>query len=451
MALDIADLARRAAQLGGGEAVASVSERRELVVLSGPHGTLVPPRRTSEVVVRLLIRDGAGRLGLAHCSMPTGDDALHALADRAHDNAGVAAFDLTPMSEIGPTASHEGFDLLTADLDPVVAAAAARDAAAAIGYDLGASRTARWQAEDVSVAVASSDGALARDRRTGAQLTASSVDADGRLVGLSQASSSAADRIDASAVGLAATPPVVPDGRRDGPVLAGPGDAVVLLPAALAPLLEALARAACTGHAHATGTSPHTGRLGTAVAPDLVTLWDDPSAPESFARGLDVEGVAARPVALVDRGIAADLVHDAASADEAGTISTGHATELGGSAQGAAPRNLVLEPGSALTAHELSGSGTCIVVPAVVRVMSSGPGSGRCAAIGRGAYAVTDGFPTALLGDVLLSVDLTDLLAGIESMSEAVELVATMDRMPERTRATSCPAVRTRGMTIVAT
>ncbi len=450
MALDLADLARRAAEFGGDEAIASVSVRRELVAHAGPSGALVPPRRTFDVLVRLLVRDGAGRLGVARCSTSTSDAHLQALADRAHDNAAASPINLMrlPVVEQGP--AHDGFDALTADLDPARAAGVARAAASSVGYDLGSGRSALWRGEDVETAVASSDGGAAQDRRTGAQLIVRAADSDGRLTGFGQASAAVADLIDPLMLGIAATPPAVPFRAGSGPLLASRDDQVVLLPAALAPLLEVLARAACTGHAHATGTSPFTGRLGTAVAGALITLSDDPLHPATLPRSGDVEGVPVSPTVLVDAGVERDVVHDSISADEAGAVSTGHAAELGGSPAGPAPRNLVLDAGGAASTGELGLAGPSIVIPVVERVVPAGPGSSRFSALGRAAYVVDDGQPTQLLGDVVLSGDLTDMLAGIESLTAATELVATLDRLPERTRATLCPAAMTRGLTVLA-
>jgi predicted Zn-dependent protease len=139
---------------------------------------------------------------------------------------------------------------------------------------------------------------------------------------------------------------------------------VVLLSPALAPLLEALGRVACTGHAHATGTSPFTGRVGSQVAPDFVTLLDDPSAADGLPRAIDVEGVPAQPTVLVEAGVEHQVVHDTVSAEEAGGVSTGHAAELGGSPAGPAARNLVLQPGLLTSVDDLP-FGASVVIPLV--------------------------------------------------------------------------------------
>lgn len=447
MALDIADLATRAAALGGEEAVASVSVRRELVVQAGPGGAISPPRRTFDVMVRLLVRDGAGRVGLARCSTSTSDAQLEALAVRARENASVSPIDLTPLPVVEHGTAHEGFDLLTADLDPALAVAAARAAADGIAYDLGSTRLARWRGEDVEFAVASSTGGLAQDRRTGAHLAARSIDADGRLTGFAQGSASVADQLDPLRVGSDASPVAAVLDRSGDVVVAAPGDPLVLLPAALAPLLEALARVACTGHAHATGTSPYTGRLGTEVAPPFVTLADDPGLLGGLARSIDVEGASAVATTLIAGGVEQGVVHDRVSAEEVGASSTGHAAELGGTPTGPLPRNVHLLAGDL---PSIAGLGDpVVVVPFVERVATAGPGSDRFSALGRAAYVVDGGVPIRLLGDVLITGELTSVLGDLVDLTATTELVATIDRLPERTQSTTCPAAVTTGLTVL--
>ena len=448
MAIDVADLARRAAAFGGEEAVASVSLRRELAVRATPEGVCAPPRRTFDVLVRLMVRDGAGRIGIARCSTSVNDAQLEALAEQAHAQAAGALTDLRPMPTVAQSAGHEGFDPATAALDALHAAGAARQAAASIGMAVGRDRTACWRSEAIELAVATSDGTVATDRRTAARISAEAMDADGRLVGTAQAASPRMMDLQADEIGRRASPLALPFGSSETVLLADSGEPVVLLPAALAPLLVALGRVAFTGHSHAIGTSPYTGRSGLPVAPTGVTLTDAPRFLHTLSRAIDVEGVPARPVRLVDDGLLADVVHDTRSAAEAGDASsTGHAGELGGTPSGAHARNLVLDGGTEAGVDALlMPIDRGVVIGRIDEVVPAGPGSTRFTAIGRAAYAVDRGTPSALQGDVLLSGDLADVLGSIDGLTVASETVAVLDRLPERTTATVCPAVRTAGV-----
>ena len=451
MALDLRDLARRAAELGGEEAIASVSLRRELLVRCSPTGPLLPPRRTFDLLVRLLVRDGAGRVGVARCSTSTAPEQLIVLAEQAHANAATSMTNLTPLPQPSSAGHHAGFDARTADLNPVFGAARAREAASQIGGDRAVRRLASWRAERVDVAVASAAGTVVADARTGVQLRAVAADVDGRVAAWSQASGVIADTIDAYRAGLRATPVLDRFAAPPTAAVGAPSDHVVLLAPALAPLIDALAGMAATGHAVATGLSPFTGRAGMPVASRLLTIDDDPGSPATLARGVDVEGVAGVRVALLREGTAGGVVHDTASADEVGAASTGHAAELGGGAAGARPRNLVVRGGTADGADALlTEADRCTVIAAISRVQLAGPGSTRFTAFGHGAYRAQGGAAVALLGDVALSGDLVDIVENVRSLSSTTELVATLDRLPERTSSTTCPAALTTGLAVFA-
>jgi TldD protein len=74
------------------------------------------------------------------------------------------------------------------------------------------------------------------------------------------------------------------------------------------------------------GSSPaYRGRLGQTVAPETITVIDDPTIP--FARGtfhFDDEGVKARPTPLVKNGILCDYLHDRVTALREGKPPNGH-------------------------------------------------------------------------------------------------------------------------------
>lgn len=453
MAIDLADVARRAAEFGGEEAIASASLRDELVVESGPDGALRPPRRTTEVVVRLLVRDGGGRLGLARATDASNDSALAELAERARAQASGGPLDLRPLPDPVQGPAHHGDDADLSLLEPAQAATAARAAAASIDFALGRGRSATWRGERIQLAVARSGGGLAEDARTAAQLVARATDDEGLLTGYAETAAPDPGLLEAIAAGAAATPALAPLHRAGAPMLLrGDEHALVLQPAALAPLLEALARAACTGHAHATGTSPYTGRIGAPVAPAAITLVDSPRYLHTLPRAIDVEGSPALVVPLIEDGLAAGVLHDALSAGEHGTASTGHAAELGGAPRGAVARNLVLLPAEhGLTPLELAAAvdGPVVVVGLVDHVVTAGPVSTRFRALGRAALLVDGGAVIAVLGDVVLSGDLADLLASTDAIGGRAQLVARLRRLPEQTTATWCPAAQVRGVDVV--
>ncbi len=96
------------------------------------------------------------------------------------------------------------------------------------------------------------------------------------------------------------------------------------------------------------GSSPaYRGRLGKAVAPETISVVDDPTLP--FQRGsfvFDDEGVEARPTELVKNGVLTDFLYDRATALREGRPSNGHGRRESFASR-AIPRmsNLYIVPG----------------------------------------------------------------------------------------------------------
>ncbi len=81
-----------------------------------------------------------------------------------------------------------------------------------------------------------------------------------------------------------------------------------------------------SGKAYYEGTSFLRGKLGEKVFSDKLTLVDDPSDPYLFTMPFDFEGVAKKPVTLIDRGVFRSPALDRRYARKLGMESTGHAT-----------------------------------------------------------------------------------------------------------------------------
>jgi predicted Zn-dependent protease len=109
------------------------------------------------------------------------------------------------------------------------------------------------------------------------------------------------------------------------PVDVEPGDwAVVLEPAATGALVQFLSYLGFGARAYLEGRAFTSGRLGQAAADPKITLLDDVTAPGAVGFPFDAEGTPKRRVALIQDGVLAGVVHDRATAAEAGTDSTGH-------------------------------------------------------------------------------------------------------------------------------
>jgi predicted Zn-dependent protease len=117
---------------------------------------------------------------------------------------------------------------------------------------------------------------------------------------------------------------------------------VVLAPYAVADLLEHLAWSGFSAMARHEGRSFM--RPGVQLMSESVTIDDDSLDGERDPFPFDSEGVATRPVSIIDRGVCRDLVHDTATALRDGVESTGHALPMPNPG-GPHARHLALAPG----------------------------------------------------------------------------------------------------------
>jgi PmbA protein len=105
--------------------------------------------------------------------------------------------------------------------------------------------------------------------------------------------------------------------------------------------------AAANGAAIARKTSFLQDKRGTRIMPPGMRIVDDPLRRRGLrSRPFDAEGVAGRPLALVDDGVLASWLLDSATARELGLATTGHAQRGASSVPSPGPSNLHLEPGS---------------------------------------------------------------------------------------------------------
>lgn len=132
---------------------------------------------------------------------------------------------------------------------------------------------------------------------------------------------------------------------------------VVLCPPALAELLEWMSMTSFGARAVLDGTSLLSGREGTRVCGEEVTIRDHAAFPhpDLVSAPFDSEGTTRRAVTLIDRGVARRPVTDRVTAARLGTTSTGHAAALVGDlTEEPLPSNLIFEAGDA-TLDELCG------------------------------------------------------------------------------------------------
>jgi predicted Zn-dependent protease len=442
------ELAERALSfVSGEEAQATVTRERSLVTR---FARSAPTQATSveETWVDLVCVQ-RGQTGAATTNR-LDEDGLRSAGARALAAADVAAR-LAEGDYPGlpaPTLPHDadGHDAATATLE-------AADAAAALGAVFAGCAAAGveafgiWTAGEVRTAIASSTGVAVAEAVTDAHLKVIARDGTGRS-GHAAAASVAAGTIDAAAVASEAASKVSAD--EAGELEPGEYD-VVLDDAAVGTLLEFLADLAFNGLAHAEGRGALSGRLGQRVAAAAINLADSPRAPGTLPRAFDAEGVAKRPLPLIEDGIAHAVVHDTRSAARAGAHSTGHALAPGGGPDGPAPTNLVLAGGGAGSVAELCAPiERGVYVTRLWYVNTVEPRNAVLTGMTRdGTFLIEDGRITQPLHNVRFTDSALRILAATQDLTVQQRLVGEMDLYGRRfATGVLCPALRATGFRI---
>jgi PmbA protein len=243
-----------------------------------------------------------------------------------------------------PAAWSEG----TAHVTPELRAEGARAVIAAADA-VGVQAFGSFSTDAEAVAVASSRGIRAAERRTSSQLLTVTMGPDNGT-GYAETCHVDATRIDAAAIGREAAERARASAN---PVDLPPGDyPVVLNHYALVDLTDMLGYLGFS--ALAVQEDRSFWEAGRQVASPLVTLSDDGRDPDGLPAGFDAEGVPKQRLALLDAGACRDLAYDAATAAREGRRSTGHGLPAPNT-YGPFPTNMAMAPGDASMEELLGG------------------------------------------------------------------------------------------------
>jgi PmbA protein len=162
----------------------------------------------------------------------------------------------------------------------------------------------------------------------------------------------AADVSDAASIGRSAGERAV---RRLNPRKVPTGRVPIVFDSRVASSLIGHLVAAINGTMVARRTSFLADKLGEQLLADGICIVDDPLRPRGLrSQPFDAEGVAGRPIALVENGVLKSFVLDSATGRELGMATTGHAQRGVSSAPSPGPTNLHLMAGGR-TPRELIG------------------------------------------------------------------------------------------------
>ncbi len=162
-------------------------------------------------------------------------------------------------------------------------------------------------------------------------------------------------------------------------------------------------------------------REGTRVASDLVTVHDDPLIPGApGSRPFDGEGLASKPLTIVENGVLRSYLVDSYSGRKLGRPSTHSASRGGSGGVGASTTNLILRPGSTpakdivkntkrgLYVTEMMGFGFNAVTGDFSR--------------GAGGFWIEDGELAFPVSEVTISLNLDQLLQRIDAVGDDLDL-----------------------------
>jgi PmbA protein len=295
----------------------------------------LPSSSSAEIGIRILIDGPHGaRVGTAYAGS-LDEEAIAEALFNARDNARFATED-----EFVAFARPDGVVPVSLDLcDPAVGSTT-MDAKVAMAIELEAmvrSGDVRIRQVDsanysdylADAAIVSTTGISATLERSGAYVSVEAIAADGgedqtgwglsvgRAPGDLSLETAAGDAIRRAT-------------RMLGAVKAPSMKGVAVFDPRTAATLWSIMGSALSGDAVVRGRSFFAGRLGEAVASELVTLIDDPTDARHFAASpFDSEGLASRRNELITRGRLSQFVYDTVSGRRAGTASTGNAVRAG--------------------------------------------------------------------------------------------------------------------------
>ncbi len=180
-------------------------------------------------------------------------------------------------------------------------------------------------------AIATSTGIEATGRRTGAHVSTMVVAAEGDSGEVQTGTGYSAGRAPGDLdVERAADDAVMRAVRMLGATKPPSGTVTVVLDKRVAATLLSILSGTLSGEEVAKGRSLFAGRLGEPVAAPTLTLVEDPTDPAAFgAARYDSEGLATRPVTLVEQGRLTAYLYDTYAGRLAGAASTASAVRAG--------------------------------------------------------------------------------------------------------------------------
>ena len=165
------------------------------------------------------------------------------------------------------------------------------------------------------------------------------------------------------------------------------------------------------------GASPLVGKLGESLLDPRVSVWDDPTYPYSpGSRMCDDEGIPARVIPLVNRGVVANFLYDLQTAAQAGTVSTGSAHRGLASFPSPGPSVIMVGEGDVAWEDIISDMGDGLVVERLLGAGQSNVLGGDFNANVLLGYRVSEGRVIGRVKDTVISGNVYSALNQVRSI-----------------------------------
>lgn len=190
------------------------------------------------------------------------------------------------------------------------------------------------------------------------------------------------------------------------------------------------------------GRSFMSGKIGQEVTSPLVTITEDPLAPDGLYSPFDFEGVARQRVELIEGGVARGPVYDTHTAAQAGRSSTGHAVHPAERHwfNGPLPCSLFMAHGDADMEDLIGSVRRGLLVTRFHYLSVVNPTKTVLTGMTRdGTFLIEDGVIRRPVRNLRFVENILEAFAGIEEISLERKLVVTEGRM-----AIVAPALRLR-------
>jgi PmbA protein len=209
------------------------------------------------------------------------------------------------------------------------------------------------------------------------------------------------------------------------PVELGPGRYTTIFePLAASEFLDYMSFYAFNGKIFQEERSFLTGKLGSKIVDERITLVDDPFARSGFAFSFDFEGVPKKRLLLIDKGVAKNVVYDSLAAYKENKKSTGHALNAP-NPFGPIPLNLVMKRGEKSMDEMIRETDRGILVTRFHYTNIIDPHKLIFTGMTRdGTFLIENGKLTKGVKNLRFTENVIDVLNRVHSISKHPELVA---------------------------